>query len=247
VVTVKGLGAKSGDLEYNKAIPLLMRDLLPNGVLGVAVTGLLASFMAGMAANVSGFNTVFTYDIWQSYVRKDRDDDYYLRVGRWATVGGVVIGIGTAFIAAGFSNIMNYIQALFSLFNAPLFATFIVGMFWKRTTPWAGFYSLVLGFLASLTLYLGYLADVFKFNSDLEESFWGAGTAFTVACVVAVVVTFFTPSKPDEELRGLVYGLGGPNTSGEVIVAGDKVWWRNPILLGGIAVALAVVLYIPFW
>jgi solute:Na+ symporter, SSS family len=247
LVTVQGLGADKGDLVYNNAIPLLMRDLLPNGVLGVAVTGLLASFMAGMAANVSGFNTVFTYDIWQAYVRKERSDEYYLRVGRIATIVGVVIGIGTAFIAAGFSNIMNYIQALFSLFNAPLFATFIVGMFWKRMSAWAGFWSLFLGFLSSLTLYLLYLGDIAKFNSDLEESFWGAGTAFVVAVVVAVVVTQFTPAKPEDELRGLVYGLGGSSTSAEVIVAGDRVWWRNPVLLGGIAVALAVVLYIPFW
>jgi SSS family solute:Na+ symporter len=247
LVTVKGLGADKGDLIYNNSIPLLMRNLLPNGALGIAVTGLLASFMAGMAANVSGFNTVFTYDIWQSYVRRDRDDGYYLRVGRIATVVGVLVGIGTAFIAAGFSNIMNYIQALFSLFNAPLFATFIVGMFWKRMSPWAGFWSLFLGFLSSLILYLGYLADIFTFNSDLSESFWGAGTAFVVAVIVAVVVTQFTPSKSDEQLRGLVYGLGGHTTSGEVIVAGDRVWWRNPLVLGGIALALAVLLYIPVW
>jgi len=224
-----------------------MRDLLPNGVLGVAVTGLIASFMAGMAANVSGFNTVFTYDIWQTYIRKDRSDDYYLRIGRIATVGGIVVGIGTAFIAAGFSNIMNYIQTLFSLFNAPLFATFIVGMFWKRMTAWAGFWSLLLGTASSLTLYLLYLADVVKFNSDLEESFWGAGLAFGTAVVVAVAVTLFTESKPENELRGLVYGLGGTTTSGEVIMAGDKVWWRNPVLLGAIAVGLAILLYIPVW
>jgi SSS family solute:Na+ symporter len=247
VVTVKGLGSNKGDLAYNNSIPLLMRDLLPNGVLGIAVTGLVASFMAGMAANVSGFNTVFTYDIWQSYVRKDRSDDYYLKVGRIATIIGVLVGIGTAFIAAGYSNIQNYIQALFSLFNAPLFATFIVGMFWKRMTPWAGFYSLFLGFLASLVLYLGYLGDIFKLHSDLEESFWGAGLAFVVAVVVAVVVTFFTQSKPEEELRGLVYGLGTSTTSGEVILAADKVWWRNPVLLGSIAVVLALLLYIPIW
>jgi SSS family solute:Na+ symporter len=247
IVTVKGLGADEGDLVYNNAIPLLMNDLLPNGVLGVAVTGLIASFMAGMAANVSGFNTVFTYDIWQTYVRKDRSDEYYLRIGRVATVGGIVVGIGTAFIAAGFSNIMNYIQTLFSLFNAPLFATFIVGMFWKRMTGWAGFWSLLLGTASSLTLYLLYLADIAKFNSDLEESFWGAGLAFFTAVVVAVAVTMFTESKPDSELRGLVYGLGGPTTSGEVIMAGDKVWWRNPVLLGAIAVALAFLLYIPVW
>jgi SSS family solute:Na+ symporter len=247
LVTVKGLGADEGDLVYNNAIPLLMRDLLPNGVLGVAVTGLLASFMAGMAANVSGFNTVFTYDIWQSYVRRDRSDAHYLRVGRIATVVGVIIGIGTAFIAAGYSNIMNYIQALFSVFNAPLFATFIVGMFWKRMTAWAGFWSLVLGTLASVSLYLLYLGDVVKFDSDLEESFWGAGLAFITAVVLAVVVTPLTRRKPDNELRGLVYGLAGDSTSGEAILAADRVWWRNPVLLGGIAVALALLFYIPVW
>ncbi|AGL19709.1 sodium:solute symporter family protein [Actinoplanes sp. N902-109] len=247
IITVKGLGAKTGDLTYNNSIPLLMRDLLPNGVLGVAVTGLVASFMAGMAANVSGFNTVFTYDIWQSYIRKDNSDEYYLRVGRIATVAGIVVSIGTAFIASGYDNIMNYIQALFSLINAPLFATFIVGMFWKRMSAWAGFFSLLLGTLASLTLYLLYLGDKVTFNSDLEESFWGAGLAFVTAVVVAVVVTLFTKPRAEEDLRGLVYGLAGRSTSGEVVLAGDKVWWRNPALLGGIAVVLAFLLYIPVW
>ncbi|MGA4729531.1 sodium:solute symporter family protein [Micromonospora taraxaci] len=244
LVTVKGLGAESGDLQYNNAIPLLMRDLLPNGVLGVAVTGLLASFMAGMAANVSGFNTVFTYDIWQAYVRRDRSDEYYLRVGRWATVAAVVIGIGTAFIAAGFSNIMNYIQALFSVFNAPLFATFIIGMFWKRMTALAGFWSLLLGTLVSLSLYLLYKGGVIHFNSDLEESFWGAGLAFVTAVVVAAIITPLTAPKRDEELRGLVYGIGGVDLKGDVL-AGDAVWYRSPVLLGVIAVALAALFYIP--
>ncbi|MEW2428195.1 sodium:solute symporter family protein [Micromonospora sp. NPDC047644] len=244
LVTVKGLGAESGDLQYNNAIPLLMRDLLPNGVLGVAVTGLLASFMAGMAANVSGFNTVFTYDIWQAYIRRDRSDEYYLRVGRWATVAAVVIGIGTAFIAAGFSNIMNYIQALFSVFNAPLFATFIIGMFWKRMSALAGFWSLLLGTLVSLSLYLLYKGGVIDFNSDLEESFWGAGLAFVTAVVVAAIVTPLTAPKRDEELRGLVYGMGGVDLKGDVL-AGDAVWYRSPVLLGLIAVALAALFYIP--
>ncbi|MFG1842791.1 sodium:solute symporter family protein [Micromonospora sp. NPDC049175] len=244
LVTVKGLGAESGDLQYNNAIPLLMRDLLPNGVLGVAVTGLLASFMAGMAANVSGFNTVFTYDIWQAYIRRDRPDDYYVRIGRWATVAAVVVGIGTAFIAAGFSNIMNYIQALFSVFNAPLFATFIIGMFWKRMTALAGFWSLLLGTLVSLSLYLLYKGGVIDFNSDLEESFWGAGLAFVTAVVVAAIITPLTAPKRDEELRGLVYGTGGVDIKGDVL-AGDAVWYRSPVLLGLIAVALAALFYIP--
>jgi solute:Na+ symporter, SSS family len=245
LVTVKGLGAEKGDLVYNNAIPLLMRDLLPNGVLGIAVTGLMASFMAGMAANVSGFNTVFTYDIWQTYVRKERRDDYYVRVGRIATVAGVLIGIGTAFIAAGFNNIMNYIQALFSVFNAPLFATFIVGMFWKRMTAAAGFWSLLTGTVAAVLTYLLYLADVLPFNSDLEESFWGAGIAFVLVVIVAFAVSRFTRPKPESALRGLVYGTG-VDLKGDVL-AGDEAWYRSPLLLGGIALLLSIVLYIPVW
>ncbi|MFC4019394.1 sodium:solute symporter family protein [Micromonospora sp. GCM10011542] len=244
LVTVQGLGAEKGDLQYNNAIPLLMRDLLPNGVLGVAVTGLLASFMAGMAANVSGFNTVFTYDIWQAYIRPNRSDEHYLRVGRYATIGAVVVGIGTAFIAAGFSNIMNYIQALFSLFNAPLFATFIIGMFWKRMSALAGFWSLLLGTLASLVTYLLYRGGVVHFNSDLEESFWGAGIAFVTVAVAAAIITPLTASKRDDELRGLVYGMGGVDLKGDVL-AGDQAWYRSPVLLGLIAVALAALFYIP--
>src|SRR6478672_6148566 len=132
------LGADTGTYTYTNAIPLLINKYLPNGVLGIAVTGLLAAFMAGMAANISSFNTVVTYDIWQTYLRKDREDAYYLRTGRVVTVVGILIGIGTAFIAAGYSNIMNYVQTLFSFFNVPLFATFLIGIFWKRMTAWAG-------------------------------------------------------------------------------------------------------------
>jgi SSS family solute:Na+ symporter len=245
LVTVKGLGAESGDLTYNSAIPALMRDLLPNGVLGVAVTGLLASFMAGMAANVSGFNTVFTYDLWQEYFKKDRPDEYYLRVGRIITVVGVVIGIGTAFIAAGFNNIMNYIQALFALFNAPLFGTFLVGMLWKRTTPWAGFFGLVTGTLGALVTSVLYKVGVVKFGSDLDESFWGAGIAFVLVVVTAVVVTLFTEPKPESELQGLVRGVGKIDLHAGA-VAGDRAWYRSPVLLGAIVVVLAAAFYLPF-
>ncbi|MDT4909962.1 MAG: solute:Na+ symporter, family, partial [Pseudonocardiales bacterium] len=156
LVLIPKLG-QTKDLTYNDAIPLLMNRFLPNGTLGVALAGLLAAFMAGMAANVSSFNTVFTYDIWQTYVVKGRRDRYYLKVGRVITVVGIVIGIFTAFIASGYSNIMNYIQLLFSYFNAPLFATFIIAMFWKRTTPWAGLAGLVAGTLgAGVMHFAGY-------------------------------------------------------------------------------------------
>jgi SSS family solute:Na+ symporter len=245
LVTVPGLGGKTGDLQYNNAIPLLMRDLLPNGVLGIAVTGLLASFMAGMAANVSGFNTVFTYDIWQPYIRRDRPDGYYLRVGRVITVIGVAIGIGTAFIAAGYSNIMNYLQALFSLFNAPLFATFIIALFWKRMTPWAGFVGLLSGMLASALTYFLYLGHVLHFGSDLDESFWGAGIGFVMVAVVSVIVTMVTTPKPLSELDGLVYGVGSTHVGGDALV-GDRVWYRNPLVMGVGALVLAFAFYLPF-
>jgi len=245
LVTVKGLGADSGDLQYNNAIPLLMREFLPSGVLGIAVTGLLASFMAGMAANVSGFNTVFTYDIWQEYVAKDHPDGYYLKVGRLITVVGVVVGIGTAFIAAGYSNIMDYIQALFSLFNAPLFAAFIIGMFWKRMSAWAGFWGLLCGTVAAFIVYAGYKwFGWFSFGSDLDESFWGAGIAFVVVAIVTVIVTPLTRPKSDAELDGLVYGVGRHDLRADAI-AGDTAWYRSPALLGSVALVLAVLFYLP--
>ncbi|WP_431936693.1 sodium:solute symporter family protein [Micromonospora sp. RP3T] len=244
LITVKGLGADQGDLVYNNAIPLLMRDLLPNGVLGIAVTGLVASFMAGMAANVSGFNTVFTYDIWQAYFRRDRPDEYYVRIGRIATVIAVVVGIGTAFIAAGFSNIMNYIQALFSVFNAPLFGTFIIGMFWRRMSALAGFWSLLSGTVVAVATYVLYKTGVISFNSDLEESFWGAGLAFVTVAVVAAIITPLTRPKTNDELTGLVYGLSD-TTLADDSLAGDAAWYRSPVLLGVVAVVLAALFYIP--
>ena len=127
-------GGASGDVKFNDSLLFLMRDVLPNGLLGIAITGLMAAFMAGMAANISAFNTVLSYDLWETYVVKERDDDYYLRIGRLATVAATVIAIFTAGLASNFSNIMDYLQTLFGFFNAPLFATFILGMFWKRMT-----------------------------------------------------------------------------------------------------------------
>ena len=142
----------SGDpnFDYNNSLLYLIRDLLPNGMLGLAITGLLAAFMAGMAANVSAFNTVFSYDLWETYVIKDRSDDYYLNVGRIATVGATIVAIGTALIARNYQNIMDYLQTLFGFFNAPLFATFILGMFWKRMSATAGWMGLVSGTLAAV-------------------------------------------------------------------------------------------------
>ncbi|ASU77818.1 Na+/galactose cotransporter [Actinopolyspora erythraea] len=233
------------NVEYNDALLLLMRDLLPNGILGVALAGLLASFMAGMAANLSSFNTVFTYDIWQAYIVRNRPDSYYLSMGRWVTVGSTVVAIGTAFIASGYSNLMDYLQQLFSLFNAPLFATFILGMFWKRMTPAAGWSGLVLGTAASLSVFLMAETGVVDLPGQ-GASFVGAGAAFVVDIVVSVVVSLATRPKPAAELVGLVYGLTPKEDRTASTTGEDAGWYRRPALLAGIALVIVVILNIIF-
>ncbi|GAB3276768.1 sodium:solute symporter family protein [Parasphingorhabdus pacifica] len=230
-----------GNVDYNDAILLLMRDLLPNGILGIALAGLLASFMAGMAANLSSFNTVFTYDIWQSYIVKDRPDSYYLQMGRWVTVGATVGAVGTAFIAAGYSNLMDYLQQLFSFFNAPLFATFILGMFWKRMTPTAGWLGLVLGTVAAVTVFG--LAETGVLDLPGQgASFVGAGAAFVVDIVVSVAISMVTRPKPDSELVGLVYSLT-PKASRTASTSGeDAGWYRRPGLMAGIVLVITIAL-----
>jgi solute:Na+ symporter, SSS family len=243
LVSFPGLGGSNPDLAYNNAIPLLIGQLLPEGMLGVAVTGLLAAFMAGVAANVTAFNTVFTYDLWQSYVRKGRDADYYVRVGRLATVGGVVVAIGTAFIAKGYSNIMNYVQLLFSYFNAPLFATFIIGMVWRRMTPWAGLAGLIAGTLGAFVTHELYSMGHVHFGSAQSANFGGAIVAFVADAVVTVGVSLLTQPKPAQELKGLVWGLPRDEPVDD-FVRGDDAWYRSPWLLGAGAIALLVILNI---
>ena len=248
VLTVHGLGVgKSLALQYNTAIPHLIGNYLPAGMLGIAITGLVAAFMAGVAANVTAFNTVVTYDLIQPYFAKDRDSAYYLRAGRLVTIVGILVSILTALIAKGYSNIMNYIQTLFSIFNAPLFATFIIAMFWKRATAWGGFFSLVAGTAAAYaTNRLAAYHDIFHFGSALSASFWQAIIAFIVGGVVLVVVSLVTEPKPDEDLRGLVWGLTRKEEEEEHPDPRDKLWWRSPWLLAGVALAMLVALNIIF-
>jgi solute:Na+ symporter, SSS family len=246
LVTIPGLGGDDPNLQYNNAIPLLIGRYLPEGMLGLAVTGLLAAFMAGVAANVTSFNTVVTYDLWQDYVVKDRDEKYYLRAGRIATVGGLLISVATAFIAKGYSNIMNYVQLLFSYFNAPLFATFIIAMFWRRTTPWAGFWGLIAGTLGAFITHEVYSFGWVDLGSELAASFWGAIIAFIADAVVTVGVSLVTQPKPEDELRGLVWGLPRKDVEPERVSEEDQAWYRSPMLLGMGALGLVVVLNIIF-
>jgi SSS family solute:Na+ symporter len=253
IVIVPELGKEGSGTTYNDAIPLLINHYLPNGALGIALAGLLAAFMAGMAANVSSFNTVFTYDIWQTYIRKNFPDHYYLNVGRIVTVAGIVIGIGTAFIAAGYNNIMDYIQLLFSFFNAPLFATFIIAMFWKRTTPWAGLAGLIAGTLGAGVFHLiGPKIAYFHAGQTLAGpanqqmiNFYGAIAAFLADAVVTVIVTLLTTPKPVSELAGLVWGVPDP-AAGDPHAGYVRKWWESPKLLGFTALAIVFVLSLLF-
>jgi SSS family solute:Na+ symporter len=200
--------------------------------------------MAGMAANISAFNTVFSYDLWQRYIRKDHTDDYYLRIGRLATVGATVIAIFTAQIALGYDNVMTYLQTLFGFFNAPLFATFILGMFWKRMTPTAGWVGLVAGTLSAIAVDRTAAAGVFELSGQ-GVAFLAASVAFVVDIVLSIVVSLVTKPKPASELRGLVYS----ETPREDRTDPDEAsmpWWRRTVPLASIALAMVIALNFVF-
>jgi solute:Na+ symporter, SSS family len=243
--------ASGGPVDYNNSILMLMEEVLPNGLLGVAIAGLLAAFMAGMAANISAFNTVFSYDLWQQYVQKDRPDGYYLRIGRLATVGATVTAIFTALIASQYSNLMDYLQTLFGFFNAPLFATFILGMFWKRMTPTAGWAGLVSGTLAAVLVAvlsegsLGGLSVGVLPISGQGASFVAAGAAFVVDIVVSVAVSTVTAPKPVAQLAGLVYSET-PREQRTDPEAHLLSWYQSPTKLAGISLVLVVILNVIF-
>lgn len=241
VSEIQQLKADSGaGYQFNDAVLYLMRDLLPNGLLGLAITGLLASFMAGMAANISAFNTVWGVDIYQHYLKKDADDAHYLMVGKLSTLTASVVAILTAIIASSYSNLMDYLQTLFSMFNAPLFATFIIGMFWKRATPHAGWIGLISGTLGALGV------NILIWTKHLVMpgqggAFLAAGVAFTVDVVITVLVSLATKPKPDSELKGFVYALT-PKSERTDPHLHELPWFRRPIPLGIIAGALVIAL-----
>ncbi len=242
VVELKAGAAVEG-LTYNNTLSLLMGEVLPNGVLGVAIAGLLAAFMAGMAANISSLNTVFTYDLWQDWLRPGREDRYYLQVGRAVTVVGCLLAIGTAFLAGSYDNIMDYIQALFSFFNAPLFAIFILGLFWKRMTGPAGWTGLVAGTVSAVTVDLLVRTGVLALSSQ-AGSFVGASAAFVVGIVVGVGVSLVTTPKPDAELVGLVWSLTSKAERSHDSTGENAGWYRSPALLGAIVLVLTASLYL---
>jgi len=247
----------NGSPNYNSVITSMLSHYYPSGILGLGLTALLASFMSGMAGNVSAFNTVWTYDIYQSYIRPNQDDKHYLRVGQIATIVGVIVSIGAAYLAKQFGNIMDFLQMVFSMVNAPLFAILSLGMFWKRATGHAAFWGLLVGISCALihhglTLPAGASADeiikggwisvVHTYPSGMAQSFWTAIVAWTTATLVTVSMTFMTrQQKSNEELTGLVYSL-----TPRIKDTGAK-WYNRPAVLAVIVGAITLTLTIIFW
>ncbi|MCL6631911.1 MAG: sodium:solute symporter family protein [Alicyclobacillus herbarius] len=224
--------------SYNLAFPLLMAKYYPVGMIGLGITAMMASFMSGQAGNITAFSTVWTYDIYQAYFKKDASDAHYLWMGRMATVVGVLISIATSYIAAGFPSIMDYMQTLFSFFNAPIFGVFLLGMFWKRATGWGAFWGLVSGIAFA---FIFYFFLPFHFATPNAGNFWRAWWVWVVTTVVCVLVSLITKPKSEEELKGLVYGVTKYRSYK------GYPWYKRPGVLGCISLAMFIVLDIIFW
>jgi len=205
----------NGELDYTMTLPSLIAHYYPTGILGVGITALIASFMSGMAGNVTAFNSVFTFDIYQSYFVKNKSDRHYLLVGKGVTVVGILISIVTAYIAKGFNNINDFLQLVFGFVNGPLFATFLLGMFWKRTTGHGAFWGLVSGTVAAAITHGvtvaegkgGWITPLYTIKSGMGQAFIVAGVSWTFNFFTTIIVSLVTKPKPDEQLKGLVYSL----------------------------------------
>ncbi|HXZ20541.1 MAG TPA: sodium:solute symporter family protein [Candidatus Acidoferrales bacterium] len=226
----------NGTVDYNLALPLLLARYYPSGMLGVGITALLASFMSGMAGNVTAFNTVWTYDIYHAYIRPGAPDAHYLAMGRIATVGGVLISIATAYLALQFHNIMDYLQLIFSFVNAPLFATFLLGMFWKRATPNGAFFGLVGGTAAAAGHWLATQSRWMTYESQMAANFSRAIWAWSACFLLTILVSLVTQPRPEAELAGLVYGLTEKPSHAHL------PWLRRPAALALLAAVLVLVL-----
>ncbi len=243
----------TGGNSYNEVLPLMLARYAGPGLLGLGITALIAGFMSGMAGNVTAFSTVWTYDIYRpihmKLAKKERPDEYYVKMGRWATIIGVIISIGTAYLVQQFASIMDYVQALFSFFIAPLFGTVILGMLWKRATGPGGFWGLLAGTLASVGMYvwvklqpsaLGIIA-LSKYAKPMADDMYRALWCWLVTVIVTIVVSYITTPKPEAELTGLVRGCT------EIPSEGHLPLVKRPIFWAGVVFAVLVILNVIFW
>jgi SSS family solute:Na+ symporter len=249
------LPSKGGSLNYDMVVPAMLAHYFPTGLLGLGLTALIASFMSGMAGNVTAFNTVWTYDIYQSYIRPNASDAHYLAVGRATTVVGIAASVACAYTAAKFNNIMDVLQLVFAFVNAPLFATFLLGMFWRRTTGHGAFFGLLSGTAAAAAhhglslpkgaevgIKGGWLSVLHDYPSEMAQNFWTAIWAFSACFVATVAVSLVTRQRrSDQELTGLVYALT-PRPKEEGVA-----WHKRPATLGVVILVLTLVLNIVFW
>jgi SSS family solute:Na+ symporter len=239
----------SGGHSYNEVLPLMLARYCGPGLLGLGITALIAGFMSGMAGNVSAFTTVWTYDIYRALINRNASDEHYVKMGRWTTIIGVLISVGTAYLVMSFLSIMDYVQALFSFFIAPLFGTVVLGMLWKRTSAAGGFWGLLAGTLSSIGMWawvkvdptaLRYIA-LSPYARDMAENMYRALWSWIVCVVVTVVVSLMTKPKADEELVGLVYGVTPlPHEA-------DVPMWERPLFWAIVVAAVFVVLNILVW
>jgi len=240
-------------LDYDLAVPNLLLHYFPTGLLGLGLTALLASFMSGMAGNVTAFNTVWTHDIYEAYIRPNAGDSHYLMVGRLATVFGIALSIGAAYLTTRFNNIMDMLQLVFAFVNAPLFATFLLGMFWKRTTGHGAFFGLLSGTIAAAvhhgltmpqgsvaSIKGGWLAVVHIYPSEMAQNFWTAIFAWVICFVVTVLVSLMTRAPDESHLVGLVYSLT------KRVQKDDLPWYQKPVFLGGAVLVATVLLNVIF-
>ena len=245
----EGVAVASGGHSYNEVLPLLLARYCGPGLLGLGVTALMAGFMSGMAGNVSAFSTVWTYDIYKALFHKNANDQQLVRMGRWSTIGGVAISIGTAYLVIHFLSIMDYVQALFSFFIAPLFGTVLLGMLWKRATAAGGFWGLLAGTVSSIAMWawvkvdpsaLRYVA-LSPYARDMAENMYRALWSWILCVIVTVVVSLLTAPKPASELKGLVYG------ETEIPSEGELPFYHRPVFWAGAVAVVFILLNILFW
>ncbi len=238
----------TGGHSYNEVLPLMLGRYCGPGLLGLGITALIAGFMSGMAGNVSAFATVWTYDIYRP-IAKNKSDAHYVKIGRWCTILGVLISIGTAYVVMEFKSIMDYVQALFSFFIAPLFGTVVLGMLWKRTTPAGGFWGLLAGTASSISMWAWVKLDpgalkiiaLSSYAKDMAENMYRALWSWVICVTVTVVVSLVTKPKPDNELEGLVYGLT------KIPSEGQYPFYKRSIFWAGVVFAIFIAVNIIFW
>jgi len=243
------LMTERGKINYDSALPMLIARYYPTGLVGLGITALLAGFMAGQAGNISAFNTVWTYDIYQSVINKKASPTHLLWMGRVATVAGILISVLTAYWAKSMPTIMDYMQAIFSWVNAPLFATMLLGMFVKWITPDAAFWGLIAGMGSSFTMFLAvklewipmHLLTLSKVATDMAANFWRAWWAWLICFMVTIIVSLFTKKKADDELVGLVKGLTKEVSMDEV------PWYKKPAFYAVLSIIVLIILNIYFW